>query len=454
MLTNLCQQENNELVNNFLNKSFFKAWKWDRNKPFPIEYGNMCKFELQVTAACNLKCKYCYYEKYSNISPLGDEGLYPSNISKPKDVLNNMDILFRWLEKNEMFPIFDIFSGELFATELGFKALEKTIDFYIRNKVTHRYISVPSNMSFIEDDNKVKRIEGLIKKCKDSNNKLFISASIDGLYCEKNRPFKSGGHKRDYDKLFAFCAKHEYLFHPMIYYDEIEHWKDNFLWFQQMVDKHKIPWSGVYLLEVRNDGWTVDSVKKANEFWEFVTIWTYNKVYPMFNDKYKTIKHILTNSLLNVFSIFSLIGRGMGCSIQSSVQLRLGDLTCNPCHRTSYSQFNTWKFEVEDNEITNIKALNQDLMIAVYTTAVTNFPYCQDCFIKHMCPGGCLGSQYESSGDLFTPIPSVCLLEHGKFYTILETMEKLDCIDSILKLVAPNIKSTILNYFKYVRRTK
>ena len=451
MLIDLCQKENNELVNNFLNKTFFKAWKWDKQKRFPKKYGNLLKFELQVTAACDLKCKYCYYEKYSNKSPVGDIGLYPSNISKPKNVLSNLDMLLRWMEKNELYPMFDLFSGELFATELGFQVLERLVDFLIRNNVKNRFISIPTNMSFTENDDKTDRVQSLINKCRNSGNDLFLSASIDGLYCEKNRPFKSGSYERNYDKLFKFCARNNYLFHPMIYYDEIDKWKDNFLWFQDMLKKYKIPWTGVYLLEVRNDGWTIESVKKANEFWSFITEWTYNKVYPEFNNNYDTIKHILKKSILNVFSLFSLVGRGMGCSIQSSIQLRLGDLVCTPCHRTSYPQFNTWKFDVKDNEISGISALNSDLMFAIYTSSYRNFPYCQDCFIKNICPGGCLGSQYETTGDLFTPIPSVCLLEHGKFYSIIETFDKLGCTDTILKLVTKDVKTTIINYFKYIR---
>ncbi|MEW6106319.1 MAG: hypothetical protein AB1563_08160, partial [Bacillota bacterium] len=37
-----------------------------------------------------------------------------------------------------------------------------------------------------------------------------------------------------------------------------------------------------------------------------------------------------------------------------------------------------------------------------------------------MCAKGCLGSQYESTGDFLSPIPTVCQLEHGKLWGMIE----------------------------------
>ena len=310
----VCQQENNELVKDFLKRTFFKAWKQDKNKPIPIKYGNFKKLELQVSAVCDLKCKYCYYDRYSQKSITGGIGLYPNDISQPRKVLKNIDILFKYFEKEKMYPEFDIFSGELFATELGFSVLEKCIYFYIRNKVKNRCIIIPSNMSFIEDEDKVERVEALINKTKNSGNELYISASVDGKFCDNNRPFKSGLIERDYDKIFQFCKKYNYSFHPMIYHKEIENWIYNFLWFQDMFKKHGMKWDSIYLLEVRNKGWTVETVKKANELWKFIIKWTNTNIRPNFKNDNDFINNIIINRTFNLFSMFSTVGRGITCS--------------------------------------------------------------------------------------------------------------------------------------------
>ena len=102
------------------------------------------------------------------------------------------------------------------------------------------------------------------------------------------------------------------------------------------------------------------------------------------------------------------------------MQLRLGDLTITPCHRTSYDYLNVGKFITNEKEIIDIEPLNVPVYLSINSANVVNFPKCQDCLIKTMCSGGCLGSQLESTGALFTPIESVCLLEHGKISTMIK----------------------------------
>ena len=100
------------------------------------------------------------------------------------------------------------------------------------------------------------------------------------------------------------------------------------------------------------------------------------------------------------------------------------------------------------NKIKCIESLNHELMVAIYSSKITNFPYCQDCMIKNLCTGGCLGSQYESTGDLFTPIPSVCLLEHGKVQSFIEVLEELNLLTTIIQICSHEKRTAILTFIK------
>jgi len=76
---------------------------------------------------------------------------------------------------------------------------------------------------------------------------------------------------------------------------------------------------------------------------------------------------------------------------------------------------------------------------------------CELCLIKHLCSGGCLGSQFETTGDLFSPIPSVCQLEHAKIRAMITAYKELRVFDLICdrvnleKRYALNILEEMLN---------
>jgi len=239
--------ENNELVKNILDRTFFAAWKDKRHELDSYKYGNYNALELQVSAACDLNCTYCYYTKHS-------KDLYPAKLSKPDLVMKNLDILLRWLSKNKYYPKFDVFSGELFASKLGFEVVDRLVDWHISENVEGTIV-IPTNFSFILDGAKTNKVEELLLKGKDHNIWVGLSASVDGKYADVNRPFRDDKNVRTeeyYDDVFKFAKKHCIAFHPMIYSNNIERWKDNFLWFQENFKKYDIPWLSMYLLEVRN----------------------------------------------------------------------------------------------------------------------------------------------------------------------------------------------------------
>lgn len=395
--------EDKKLLHNFLEKTFFTTWQKGDD-------GNFSSLELQVSASCDKGCVYCYYHNYG-------EHLYPSKLNNRKNILKNTDIILEWLERKKMFPQIELFSGEIFSQKVGFEVTEKVIDFYIRNNVKTG-MCIPTNFSFIDDGLKTSEVTRLIEKGWKNGVNVVLSCSIDGKYMDyKNRPHKNNQNfysDEYYDKVFEFARIYKSGFHPMIYYKNIKKWIDNFLWFQEMFKKHHIPWNNIYLLEVRNDGWNKESINEYQKFIKFVYSWVFEN---KFNSNKKDFieNFILSNKNMNIFNNFCRSGRGLGCSAQSSLYVRLGDLTCNPCHRTSYDFFNTLYFKCENEKIVDIEPLNVNLFISWISMDKNNFPYCQDCLIRDFCAGGCLGSQFESTSEIFLPIQSVCWQQHGKF---------------------------------------
>lgn len=103
------EQENDELLTYILENRFFKVWR-DKES----ELWNASNLELFITSTCNLKCEYCYLNRF-------EDKLYPKDSRKPEDILNNLKILFDWFIKEKFyFRNIDLFSGEIWHTDFGF----------------------------------------------------------------------------------------------------------------------------------------------------------------------------------------------------------------------------------------------------------------------------------------------------------------------------------------------
>jgi len=428
----LYQDENDKLVMSFLEHTFFKGWRED--------IPNWNRIELTFDPLCNLACKYCYLDKH------GDE-LYPKTSFKKEE--ENAKILIDWLIENGYHPHFDIFAGEPTIKPYFYRVVKYLIDRYSETNYRPEIV-VPTNYSFLLSETLTKKVEDLLRYANDRGFKVYLSASVDGKYCEENRPFKyikndSRGDKF-YEKMFKFNRRWGFGFHPMIYANKIEMWKKNFLWFQENFRKYGIPFHNIYLLEVRNPEWHPHQLKAFGEFLDFLIKYTYKEI--LHEDKNMFVDFIMRGRGYNILSIFSTIGRGLGCSLQSMLYVRMGDLKIVPCHRTSYKPFEYAEFVVKDGKITGIRALNPELMIAIYTLDAKNFPYCERCPIRHICAHGCLGAQYEFTGDLFTPFPTLCQLELTKVKYIVKGMKDIGVLEILKSLSAPEVRSDIENIEK------
>jgi radical SAM protein with 4Fe4S-binding SPASM domain len=351
--------------------------------------------------------------------------------------MENLDLTLDWLIKRQFAPELEVFSGEPFFGETGFRVLHRILDKFEFVDKKPPSIVIPTNYTFILHDELTQKVEECLEKGKARGIPIILSASIDGKYCEANRPFRRGNDGRDdayYDRVFAFNKKWGFSFHPMIYSQHISSWQANFLWFQEMLRKHDIPWSNIYLLEVRNAEWTLSDIEEYGKFIQFLTRWAFDMCQ---RDKKQFIDFIFKTGFNTLRSIMSTVGRGLGCSIQSTFHLRLGDLAIVPCHRLSYSPFITGHLEVENHQVVGVKAHNVELYLAIESIDGKNMPFCETCLVRSLCSLCCLGSNFETTGDLFSPIPSVCQLEHHRVKSEIDVLKDLGVLGMFLSKINP-----------------
>lgn len=221
-----------------------------------------------------------------------------------------------------------------------------------------------------------------------------------------------------YDKVFEYIKRTKSGIHPMIYSEGIERWIDNFNWFQEQMEKHEIPWQNIYLLQVRNDTWTSSQNKEFYKFIRYLIDYSFNK-YSRNRNEYVHDFLFRNHKGFNILTQpFGHIDRGMPCGIQDSLPIRLGDMRVFPCHRLMYPDLEIGRFVDDNDEVLKFRATRAELGLTIYGCQSQEFPICSDCIMNKLCVHGCLGSQYESVHDMFTPIPSVC----ANSYTLLKAI--------------------------------
>jgi len=412
------QSENNQLFNSVLSHTFYR------------EIENFDRIEFYLGARCNQKCKYCYLTRY------GSE-LYPPELEKKDLILHNLELLCDWMIENNHTWRIDYFAGENYS--FMFSALELILDKFDNVCRKPKHIIIPTNYSFLEDEKLTSKMESLLRKSRKIGIPILLSASFDGKYCDCARRRHTD---EFYDKCFSFNKKWNFGFHPMIAPQNITYWKENWLWFQENFSRYQIPFNNIYLLEVRNPEWNKTQTREFGEFIEFLIGWTFN--YACSRNKALFLECLFKKRGYNILSNpLMMIGRGLGCSFQSTLYVRIGDLSIVPCHRTSYKPFILGKFKVESDKIVGIEAVNPELFIGGISFDFRSQPQCESCLIKHLCSGGCLGAQFEATGDMFSPIPTVCRLEHEKIISMIKTYQEIGVYKMIKERVSKEKQASL-----------
>lgn len=436
MSKELYQKESNIFLKNILDDLLINPMKVapanfnDPNVP-------LSKLELFITPECNLKCTYCYLNNYG-------EKLYSSNIRDKNTIIKNLELILKMCHKQQLHPKqLELMSGEIWYSDFGIIILNIILDFYKKYGIISKTISIPSNMSFINYPEFADIIQNIIDEFTKLGVRMYFSASIDGKIIEdKTRPQKANVINKDdefYDKVFSFCAKNHFGFHPMIAANGIEYWKENFIWYQEMLKKYNIdPKTSIMTLEVRNNDWTDEKIESYIDYLEFLWNYTYSGID---DDKigFKIIDDLIGNSksYKNTTRIYNILHLDpytdkIDCGLQERLTVRLGDLAIVPCHRTSYDKFVIGKYIVENDEIVDIKAINPEIALAIFSmNPVMSCIKCGACIYNKLCMKQCFGANIEANNEILNPCDTVCKLFKRKIDFLVNKYIKYGVLEKL-----------------------
>lgn len=406
------EKMNNQLYNFYLEEYFYKDYKEKGYK----------KIEFIFSPYCNLKCKYCYLNHHYDKQ-------FPLDSFNPEESIKNAKKICEWMVKNHYTPSLDIFSGELFSQECGFELLETIYSVYEKAAKEDRllYITIPTNATFVSDQNKRVRVKQIINKFIDIGIPLYLSFSVDGKYMDED----NRGQRMDYDTIFSFASDKQIGFHPMIYSNNIEKWKENFIWFQEEFKKYNINGRHLYLLHVRNKEWSKKQIKELYNFIIFLIDYAWENEA---NQDCKEYIKFLCDPISRGYNILNWLTnqqQGYGCGIQNSIHIRLNDMKVFPCHRLMYPELEIGQYDENMNFITT----NAGLGFGITDIKLENTPVCSHCDINELCCGSCIGSNYETNHSLLMPIPTVCLSNIAIFKALVDGYEKIGILNEIKALV-------------------
>lgn len=440
------QHENDDLLKFILNERFFKSWKQEPITVVTksgtvlgnddITMASSSNLELFLTSYCNQNCEYCYLYKYK------DE-LYPKESNTQEKILHNLKVILQWIIDNDYnIGTIDLFTGEIWQSQFGLDVLTTILNYLDKGLKTKNFV-IPSNMSFIWDEDQTCKIQNLIYDAEDKYKARFcFSVSIDGKYCEDGRPQKDGRVKDDafYERLFLFCQHNQFYFHPLISSTNVFHWKENYNWWKEMCKEYNFIFrKAVMPIDVRNDDWTEESIKARQDLEEYIfndyiatdchgnldELWMH--CFPSAN-RYIEANGYMCPAVNTTYSF-------LGCSIADTLSIRVGDLAIIPCHRTAYDKFIYGYFKTENDKIVDITANNVHTAMKILLMDNKNTAYgCDICKYARYCQKGCHGAQYEYKKDPFIPAESVCAMIQGVLNKKVELYEKYGVIDKIKSL--------------------
>lgn len=428
---NQFELEQTELIKYILDSRFFSVWKKAANIRGTEQWDKFIKFslwsesnlELYITSLCNQKCSYCYLHKYP---------LYPEEVNKKEIILENLKKLYNWIIKENLYiPNIEFFTGEIWDTNFGYEVLDITYQ-AIQNGLQVDWFMIPSNCSFCLEEEKTQRLQYYIDKFKDVRCPLVFSISVDGKPVEEQaRPLNSGKVKDDdfYERLFTFAKHNNFLFHPMVAASDVNKWIENYQWWESQCEKYDMNVNdAVMMLEVRNNDWTQESI---DNYCKLLDYWI-DKVFEYCNKDVHTFLEYYFNAYgsgEHGYVPWSLARADTfpGCTVATSLTIRLGDLAICPCHRTAYNKFLYAKFTSDENgEINDIYGLNPQMAVRILFTNNNYGSFnCDLCKFNKYCLKGCYGSQYENTQDPFMTIPSVCDFFKQKYTFILNKLDSL-----------------------------
>lgn len=449
--------EDHILLNDYLDTVLFNG---NKNKPVSTT------LELIIRPECNQKCEYCYLYKHGH-------DLYPKEKRANNDTLiKNLTLFFNYLLKRESYlSSLEIFAGDLFYDDFFFEMIEIVYNYYeaiykinpniFANKSflqgnplysNRAIIMIPCNCSFCNDKNKIKKFKEIFNRLLDINVYLTLSYSSDGIYASGIRE-KHSLSEEFLDNVFTLLYDCNYGVHPMISYESIDNAIQNYEWWKLKLSEYnkKYHYKERYefipcMLEVRNEGWTDETITKYIEFLNY-----------MIDDRLKICNNNLEHLAFDIFChnsdnqtyerfgppdmdpikpIFTSYHQNYAsCSLGHGLCIQCNDLTLVPCHRLAYPFYHGGKFNYNDNEITEIIALENmnGYLNQIHCNSFFN-PLCCTCDYQGICIKGCHGAQFEAMSDPNIPIPDICQLFKTKANFLIHKYNEL----GVLKIAINN----------------
>lgn len=436
------QLEQDQLLTTILNLRYFEPWK--RNSNNPIDLRQDSNVELFLTNVCNQHCEYCYLIRHPE--------LYPKETTNPKNILEKLRIIYDYfIEQKYHIPKIEFFTGEIWQSQFGLDVLQLTLD-YLKKGLNADWFLIASNVSFLLNEVQTCKIQNYIDEFRNLGKDLVFSISVDGKIIENNnRPLNNGIEKTDafYERMFIFAKHNHYCFHPMVSSSSAKLWIENYKWWESQMLYYDLNPNGLMMLEVRNNDWTDESIQDYCNFLEF-----------LMNRYCETQCHndnlVFAKAFLNIMDPDTPPLGGyvpwalpesdsfIGCSANTDLCIRVGDLALCPCHRTAYNKYLYGYFITENNKIVGIEANNPQMAVHVIMTNFNNgIGGCDTCIYNEYCLKGCLGSQLETTGDPFIPEPGVCKFFKAKYNFIFTRIKERGFLDYY-----KTFKVTELDYMK------
>lgn len=428
--------------------------------------------EFIISSVCNQSCEYCYLYKHGS-------KMYPPESNNAQNIVKNFKILLEWLDENNFtYENYDIFSGEFFALNFWEDILQIIYDSNKeRHNTTYKVVGIPTNASFLLDEEKTEKIEKWMKKLPEVNVDLYLSLSVDGPKDLEflERPLKNSTIKQNdfYKRFFDFRKKHHLSSHPMVTKNFVKNYKKYYDWWidttieegimgmnQEGKEIYNIP----MLLEVRDaEQWDEESLKNLEACYNYIADKDFESLhhknlddfayhfFDFYSDEdYKEMRGDYTHVQPYIIG-FPYLQFKMPCSIQGGAVFRVGDLAYVPCHRTCYPNHIYGKFIVENDKIVGMKAEHPALAFKVKNLNPNrSMLKCSDCPINFFCLKGCLGSQYEHTGEMFCPEDEVCEMFRVKYRTIHQIALRYGLYDWLNNNV--EISKERRDYVNYVRK--
>ena len=410
--------ENKIAAKTFLKTQYFEQFK-QRNRAI----------ELFLLGSCKANCKYCYLKQHGN-------ELYPKELHNYDLIVSNLEKLLNWYVENKFCCNFDIFSAEWLTTPLADRVMDLFINTF--SKVNPKYrptvILMADNMMFLKSDKYTQKVESYISRLRELGIDMYISASIDGQYCEYNR---SEASEDFYKKAYAFCNKYDFRPHPMITSDNAKYWIDNYLWWRE---NFKGLSEELMTLEVRDDTWDENSIADLIQYCDFLIDYKWDEFH---HNKTNFLKYIFDlyvqcgeERIGAPYNVIGLCNRGnscakdcMTCSAFNNLSIRIADLMVAPCHRLFYPELHFGKFITDDTKIIDFEPINTSLLIAYKNVKNSCLPYCENCEFEFLCPGHCHGMSYEYYGNSFVPPEGTCNLYKSKISFIIYKLFLMGLLD-------------------------